>query len=98
MSAGKNNINFNAQHSPMGAFMSFTCGQFGAGGGIGVEIGKPAGQNLYIGVKDGDRSSAAPLKCLPFYRASRQRRGGFSRRAGGARGAAGHAQCRCIFG
>ena len=26
------NINFNAQHSPMGAFMSFTCGHFGTRG------------------------------------------------------------------
>jgi hypothetical protein len=69
MRQGKANVNFNAQHSPMGAFMSFTCGHFNAPGGIGVEIGKPAGQNIYVGVKDGDRASAAPLKCLPFYRA-----------------------------
>jgi xylan 1,4-beta-xylosidase len=64
------NINFNAQHAPMGAFMSFTCGHFGSGGGIGVEIGKPANQNLFIGVKSGDRTSAAPIRCLPFLRNS----------------------------
>src|SRR3954451_14518223 len=64
------NINFNAQHSPMGAFMSFTCGHFGTRGGIGVEIGSPAQQDLYIGVKDGDRFSKSPLKCLPFYRSA----------------------------
>jgi hypothetical protein len=61
------NINFNAQHSPMGAFMSFTCGHFGTRGGFGLQIGKPGNQDLYIGVKDGDRFSDAPLKCLPFY-------------------------------
>ncbi|MBC8105504.1 MAG: hypothetical protein H7Z14_02850, partial [Anaerolineae bacterium] len=62
------NINFNAQHSPMGAFMSFTCGHFGTGGGIGVEIGRPANQNLFIGVKRGDRKSRESIKCLPFAR------------------------------
>lgn len=65
------NINFNAQHSPMGAFMSFTCGHFGTRGGIGVQIGKPANQDLYIGLKDGDRFSDAPLKCLPFFQTTR---------------------------
>ena len=64
------NINFNAQHSPMGAFMSFTCGHFGTRGGIGVEIGAPANQDLYIGIKEGDRSSNQPLKCLPFFKAA----------------------------
>src|SRR5687767_5745948 len=62
------NISFNAQHAPMGAFMSFTCGHFGTGGGIGVEIGKPAGQNVYVGVKRGGRRAKTPVKCLPFVR------------------------------
>src|SRR5687768_18607321 len=62
------NINFNAQHSPVGAFMSFTCGHFGSGGGIGVEVGKPANQNLYVGVKYGGRRAVGPIKCLPFVR------------------------------
>src|SRR4051794_19351552 len=64
------NINFNAQHAPMGAFMSFTCGHFGSGGGIGVEIGKPANQNVYVGIKRGDRKSPHPFRCLPFVRGS----------------------------
>ena len=64
----KGNINFNAQHSPMGAFMSFTCGHFNTRGGIGIEIGKPAEQNIYVGVKDGDRKSPSPIHCLPFFR------------------------------
>src|SRR6478752_427664 len=58
---------FNAQHSPMGAFMSFTCGNFGTRGGIGLQIGQPGDQELFIAVKDGDRYSPAPLQCLPFY-------------------------------
>src|SRR3954451_22885666 len=62
------NINFNAQHSPTGAFMSFTCGHFGSGGGIGVEIGRPADQNLIVGVKSGGRASKSPIVCLPFLR------------------------------
>jgi len=62
------NINFNAQHSPIGAFMSFTCGHFNTSGGIGVEIGRPASQNLYIGVKDGPRKSDQPIRCLPFFK------------------------------
>jgi xylan 1,4-beta-xylosidase len=64
------NINFNAQHSPAGAFMSFTCGHFGSGGGIGIEIGKPAAQNLFIGIKQGDRKSQHPIRCLPFLKST----------------------------
>jgi hypothetical protein len=62
------NMSFNAQHSPMGAFMSFTCGHFGSRGGLGLEIGAPANQDLYIGVKPGGRRSPGQLRCLPFYR------------------------------
>lgn len=62
------NISFNAQHSPMGAFMSFTCGQFGARGGLAAQIGKPGNQDLFIGIKQGPRSGNAPLRCLPFFR------------------------------
>jgi len=60
-------IGFNAQHSPMGAFMSFTCGNPGTKGGIGLQIGAPADQEVFIGVIDGDRYADVPLKCLPFY-------------------------------
>ena len=61
------NINFNAQHAPFGAFFSFACGHFGTRGGFGLQIGKPGNQDLYIGVKEGDRFSDAPLRVLPFY-------------------------------
>ncbi len=61
-------IGFNAQHSPMGAFMSFTCGCPFAGCGLGVEIGKPANQNVFVGIKRGKRQADAPIQCLPFFR------------------------------
>lgn len=60
-------INFHAQHSAPGAFMSFTLGHFGSRGGLGVQVGKPATQDVFIGVKDGDRFADATLRCLPFY-------------------------------
>lgn len=60
-------IGFNAQHSPMGAFMSFTVGNPGTRGGIGLQIGQPADQEVFVGLIDGDRYSEAPLKSLPFY-------------------------------
>jgi hypothetical protein len=63
-------LSFNAQHSPMGAFMSFTCGNFGTRGGIGLQIGQPGDQEIFIGFKDGDRYSDNTLKCLPFYTAA----------------------------
>ena len=61
------NISFNAQHSPIGAFMSFTCGNFGTRGGVGLQIGQPGNQDVYVGVKDGERKSDSPPRCLPFY-------------------------------
>ena len=61
------NLNFNAQHSPIGAFMSFACGSFGTRGGLAAQIGKAGNQDLFIGVKNGGRMEAAPLRALPFY-------------------------------
>jgi hypothetical protein len=54
----------------MGAFMSFTCGNYGTRGGIGLQIGQPGDQEVFIGFKDGDRHSDETLKCLPFYTAA----------------------------
>jgi hypothetical protein len=56
---------FNAQHSPAGAFASFTLGYPGRAGGLGLELGKPADQNVYIGLQSS--SSPATYKMLPFY-------------------------------
>ena len=71
----------------MGAFMSFACGYFGSRGGIAAQIGKAANQDLFIGIKDGGRLDAAPLKCLPFFSGSSPGGAG----AGGAGGGGGAA-------
>ncbi len=52
--------------------MSFTCGNFGTRGGIGLQIGQPGNQDIYIGVKDGDRKSHSSPRCLPFYQGNAQ--------------------------
>jgi len=57
-----NDIFFNTQHSPIGAFASFTLGAKGAVGGLGLELGKPADQNVFIGIADESR-----ITCLPFF-------------------------------
>ncbi len=40
---------FNAHHSPVGSYSSFTLGYKGASGGLGNMLGKPADQDIYIG-------------------------------------------------
>lgn len=55
--------NYNAHHSPIGAFASFTLGFRGAQGGLGLELGGPANQNVFIGLENA--SNAFDL--LPFY-------------------------------
>ena len=55
---------FNAHHSPIGAFASFTLGYRGASGGFGLELGKPADQNVYIGLETED---GGIFEALPFY-------------------------------
>jgi len=59
------NIFFNAHHSPVGAFSTFTFGYPGQKGGFGCELGKPADQHLYIGCE----SAATPgvFEALPFF-------------------------------
>ncbi len=73
------NIGFNAQHSPMGAFFSLTMGHPGTRGGIGVEVGRPGNQDIYIGVKDGAAAVPGDLRVLPFYEgAARDAAGAFT--------------------
>lgn len=55
---------FNAHHAPIGAFASFTLGFPGAKGGLGLELGGPADQNVYIGLESRDGSH---FDALPFY-------------------------------
>jgi len=58
------NLFFNAQHSPIGAFASFTLGFRGKNGGLGLELGKPADQNMYIGFQSREGSY---YEALPFF-------------------------------
>lgn len=58
------NIFFNAHHSPIGAFASFTLGYKGAKGGLGLELGQPADQNVCIGLQSENKSL---YETLPFF-------------------------------
>jgi hypothetical protein len=60
----KNNIFFNAHHSPIGDFASFTLGFKGSNGGFGLELGKPANQDVYIGLESNDGEY---YELLPFF-------------------------------
>lgn len=56
-------IFYNAHHSPIGAFASFTLGYRGAKGGLGIELPGPADQNVYIGLETADGDG---YQLLPF--------------------------------
>ncbi|MEM9882217.1 MAG: glycoside hydrolase family 52 protein [Planctomycetota bacterium] len=56
---------FNVQHAPIGAFASFTLGQKGPKGGLGVQQGKPADEPVYVGLES--REDANRFDALPFY-------------------------------
>ncbi|MNO12796.1 Beta-xylosidase precursor [compost metagenome] len=58
------NIFFNAHHSPMGAFASFTLGHPGQSGGFDLELGSPPKQNIYIGLQDDGQDH---YRALPFF-------------------------------
>ena len=60
-------VDFNAHHSPVGAYFTFTCGHFGTRGGLAAQLGKPGEQDLFIGYKDAVPQTAAPLRVLPFF-------------------------------
>lgn len=57
-------IYYNAFHSPLGAHSSFTLGCCGQKGGFGVELGRPANQNVYIGLESPRGGS---FEALPFF-------------------------------
>ncbi|MDO7905319.1 glycoside hydrolase family 52 protein [Paenibacillus sp. JX-17] len=59
-----NNQFYNVQHAPIGAFASFTLGFKGKKGGLGLELGKPADHNVYIGFQSRD---GANYELLPFF-------------------------------
>lgn len=54
---------FNAHHAPIGAFASFTLGSKGASGGLGMELGHPADQDVFIGLES---AAEGRYDLLPF--------------------------------
>ncbi len=54
----------NAFHAPMGAHSSFTLGCPGRNGGLGLELGGPANENVYIGL---ETRSGGTYEALPFF-------------------------------
>ena len=57
-------IFFNAFHSPVGAHASFTLGCLGKNGGLGLELGGPADENIYIGL---ETRKGGSFEALPFF-------------------------------
>lgn len=55
---------FHAHHSPMGALASFTVGEFGEHGGMGLELGAPFAGNVFVGYQDGE----GVVNAFPFYK------------------------------
>ncbi|MCQ8240894.1 glycoside hydrolase family 52 protein [Rhizosaccharibacter radicis] len=52
---------FNAHHSPIGAYATFTFGYPGANGGFGIEQKLPGTQGVYVGVQYNGRTQALPF-------------------------------------
>jgi len=63
-----NNLFFNAHHSPVGAFASFTLGFPGKSGGLDLELARPPRQNVFIGVESLHESGLYHV--LPFWETS----------------------------
>jgi hypothetical protein len=58
---------FNAHHSPVGAFATFTLGFPGPMGGLGLELGGPANESVFIGV---EKRRGRGYEALPFFASS----------------------------
>lgn len=59
------NMFFNAHHSPIGAFSSFTLGFPGNGGGLDLELGRSPRQNIYIGAESLEHEGK--YETFPFF-------------------------------
>ncbi|KAA0550191.1 beta-xylosidase [Bacillus sp. BGMRC 2118] len=59
------NMFFNAHHSPIGAFSSFTLGFPGSGGGMDLELGRSPRKNIFIGLESKEHSGI--YEALPFF-------------------------------
>ena len=53
---------FLSLHSPRGAGAHFALGQYGRGGGFGLQADRAAAQDVFIGIRKGNQAL-----CLPFY-------------------------------
>ncbi|WP_238403668.1 glycoside hydrolase family 52 protein, partial [Paenibacillus paridis] len=60
---------FNAHHSPIGAFSSFTLGFPGPSGGFDIELARPPRENIYIGI---ERLDGTGYDTLPFHDAKEE--------------------------
>lgn len=60
---------YHTQHSPFGAFASFTIGLPGSRGGFGQSLAGPANQNVYVGYRPASAKGSKPVawKLLPFF-------------------------------
>lgn len=58
---------FNAHHAPVGAFATFTLGFSGAKGGLGMELGAPSNESIFIGV---ETREGGAYEALPFFGSS----------------------------
>lgn len=56
---------FNAHHSPIGSFSSFTLGFPGSGGGLDLELGRSPRKSVFIGVESSNKEGL--YEALPFF-------------------------------
>lgn len=73
---------FHTQHSPFGAFSSFTVGLIDSPGGFGHALRGPAHQNVYVGFRE---SSDATWRLLPFFKSTQWNESAFTGEAATAR-------------
>ncbi len=66
---------YHVQHSPFGAFASFTIGLVDAPGGFGQSLRGPAKQNVYVGFRHGP---ASEWQLLPFLTPPQSQEGAFT--------------------
>ncbi|RBW69739.1 glycoside hydrolase family 52 protein [Bacillus taeanensis] len=59
------NMFFNAHHSPVGAFSSFTLGFPGSNGGLDVELGRSPRQSIFVGTES--LTEKGVYQALPFF-------------------------------
>lgn len=73
---------YHSQHSPFGAFSSFTLGLINSPGGFGHALRGPAHQNIYIGFRE---SEGSRWRLLPFFKPTEWNESAFTGEAATAR-------------